>query len=141
MCFLNYPILKPVSFILKNRLTSFCRINHLLSQMRTYRPFNAKLGLRHDTTMSNRTFLRIHILHVKVSFLYIIRNILQVTQESMLSKFLVFQPQEQGCSNLSRIRPDQANHTFLQLIIDKEVKFLTVFYLFHPKVHVESVPL
>lgn len=89
-------------------------INHLLSQMRTYRPFNAILGLRHDTIMSNRTFLRIHILHVKVSFLYIIRNILQVTQESMLSKFLVFQPQEQGCSNLSRIRPNQVHYTFLQ---------------------------
>jgi len=82
--------------------------------MLTCKLFHAILGQQLYTTLSSKTSPHTRILHVRASFLYIIRNILQVTQEPKLFRFLTCLLQEQGYSKLSRIRPNQVIGTFQQ---------------------------
>lgn len=82
--------------------------------MLTCKLFHAILGQQPYITLSNKTSPRTRILHVRASFLYIINNIPQVTQELKLFKFLSRLLQEQGYSNLSRISPNQVIGTFQQ---------------------------
>ena len=128
MCCLNLSILKVAGLILQNLMPFSYILNHLLNQRPIYILFHAILDRLHDINLNNRTSLNKSISLLKVSFLCIIRNIPQATLGLMLSVFLAFQLKGQDCNNLSKTNPNPGHHTFIQLVLDKEVISLIVFY-------------